>query len=125
MGDLPCAGTLVSPTGEELNSGLDDAHFRDTSSRRFFHDLQSLSCVSKGMMGGYRLTGSISPPPASTATLRMITSKVSTTGSCSSCGPAHRPCPLASQNLREPCSRPPDIGGARIYAEPGLHGAID
>src|ERR1039458_8664709 len=94
MGELPCAGTLVYPTGEELNSGLDNAHFRDNSSRRFFHDLQSLSCVSKGTMCGYRLTGSISPPPASTATLRMITSKLSTTGSCSSCGSAHRPCPL-------------------------------
>src|ERR1019366_6971562 len=98
MGDLPCAGTLISPTGEELNSGLDDAHFRDTSSRCFFHDLQSLSCVSKGKMGGCRLTGPISPLPTSTATLRMITSKVSTTRSYSSCGPAHRPCPLASQN---------------------------
>src|SRR5664280_1880243 len=79
MGDLPCTGTLVSPTGEELNSGLDDAHFRDTSSRCFFHDLQSLSCVSKGTMGGCRLTGPISPLPTSTATLGMITSKVSTT----------------------------------------------
>src|ERR1035438_2070560 len=78
MGDLPCAGTLVSPTGEELHSGLDDAHFRDTSSRCFFHDLQSLSCVSKGTMGGCRLTGPISPLPTSTATLGMITSKVST-----------------------------------------------
>src|SRR5664279_679278 len=99
MGDLPCAGTLVSPTGEELHSGLDDTHFRDTSSRCFFHDLQSLSCVSKSTMGGHRFDGfDLADANFGSDAAHDHVQGEHKLGSYSSCGPAHRPCLLASQN---------------------------